>query len=215
MFTGIVESMGRVQGIKRRALSFQIDIQAESILYNVNLGDSIAVNGVCLTVTNNDLQHFSADVMPETMNKTSLKNLKTGDYVNLERALRLGDRLGGHIVQGHVDGIGIIKAKDKYDIAYVYTIQAPAEVLNYTVPKGSIAVDGVSLTVINVLADTFTVSLIPHSADKTILGSKQAGDYVNLESDILGRYIEKLLKTGGDKETSSLSVSFLAENGFL
>lgn len=215
MFTGIVESMGRVQGIKRRALSFQIDIQAESILYNVNLGDSIAVNGVCLTVTNNDLQHFSADVMPETMNKTTLKNLKTGDYVNLERALRLGDRLGGHIVQGHVDGIGIIKAKDKYDIAYVYTIQAPAEVLNYTVPKGSIAVDGVSLTVINVLADTFTVSLIPHSADKTILGSKQAGDYVNLESDILGRYIEKLLKTGGDKETSSLSVSFLAENGFL
>ncbi len=215
MFTGIVESMGRVQGIKRRALSFQIDIQAESILYNVNLGDSIAVNGVCLTVTNNDLQHFSADVMPETMNKTTLKNLKSGDYVNLERALRVGDRLGGHIVQGHVDGIGVIKAKDKYDIAYVYTIQAPAEVLNYTVPKGSIAVDGVSLTVINVLADTFTVSLIPHSADKTILGSKQAGDYVNLESDILGRYIEKLLKTGGDRETSTLSVSFLAENGFL
>jgi riboflavin synthase len=215
LFTGIVESMGRVQGIKRRALSFQIDIQAESILYNVNLGDSIAVNGVCLTVTNNDLQHFSADVMPETMNKTTLKNLKSGDYVNLERALRVGDRLGGHIVQGHVDGIGVIKAKDKYDIAYVYTIQAPAEVLNYTVPKGSIAVDGVSLTVINVLADTFTVSLIPHSADKTILGSKQAGDYVNLESDILGRYIEKLLKTGGDRETSTLSVSFLAENGFL
>lgn len=215
MFTGIVESIGKIRNIRRRALSFEIDIQAESILYNVNLGDSIAVNGVCLTVTNNDLQHFTADVMPETMNKTTLKNLKAGDYVNLERALRLGDRLGGHIVQGHVDGIGVIKAKDKYDIAHVYTIQAPAAVLNYTVPKGSIAVDGVSLTVINVLADTFTVSLIPHSADKTILGSKQAGDYVNLESDILGRYIEKLLKTGGDKETSNLSVSFLAENGFL
>jgi riboflavin synthase len=215
MFTGIVESMGKVRNIRRRALSFQIEIQAESILYNVNLGDSIAVSGVCLTVTENDLQHFTADVMPETMHKTTLKNLKSGDYVNLERALRVGDRLGGHIVQGHIDGIGVIKAKDKYDIAYIYTIQAPAEVLRYTIPKGSIAVDGVSLTVINVLTDSFTVSLIPHSANKTILGFKQAGDYVNLESDILGRYIEKLLETGGDEKTSSLSVSFLAENGFL
>ncbi len=215
MFTGIIESMGRVRGIKRGAQSFQIDIQAEAILDDVKLGDSIAVNGVCLTVTSYDAQHFIADVMPETMDKTTLKHLKPDEYVNLERALRLGDRLGGHIVQGHVDAVGIIKAKEKRDIAYVYTIKAPGPVLHYTVPKGSITVDGVSLTVIEVLPDSFTVSLIPHSADKTILGRKQAGDYVNLESDILGRYIEKLLQTGGDKETSSLSVSFLAENGFL
>ena len=215
MFTGIVESMGRVRGIKRGAQSFQIDIQAEAILDDVKLGDSIAVNGVCLTVNSYDSQHFTADVMPETMDKTTLKHLKSGEYVNLERALRVGDRLGGHIVQGHVDAVGIIKAKEKRDIAYVYTIKAPAQVLHYTVPKGSITVDGVSLTVIDVLPDSFTVSLIPHSAEQTILGRKQAGDYVNLESDILGRYIEKLLQTGGDKETSSLSVSFLAENGFL
>lgn len=215
MFTGIVESMGRVRGIRRGAQSFQIDVQAEAILEDVKLGDSIAINGVCLTVTSYDQQHFTADVMPETVDKTTLKHLKSGDYVNLERALRLGDRLGGHIVQGHVDAVGIIKAKEKRDIAYVYTIKAPAEVLHYTVPKGSITVDGVSLTVIDVLADSFTVSLIPHSADQTILGIKKAGDYVNLESDILGRYIEKLLKTGGDEQKSSLSVSFLAENGFL
>ncbi len=215
MFTGIVESMGRVRGIKRGAQSFQIDIQAEAILNDVKLGDSIAVNGVCLTVTNYDSQHFTADVMPETMDKTTLKHLKSGEYVNLERALRVGDRMGGHIVQGHVDAVGVIKAKEKRDIAYVYTIKAPAEVLHYTVPKGSITVDGVSLTVIDVLPDSFTVSLIPHSADQTILGRKQAGDHVNLESDILGRYIEKLLQIGGDKETSSLSLSFLAENGFL
>jgi riboflavin synthase len=215
LFTGIVESMGRVRGIKRGAQSFQIDVQAETILDDVNLGDSIAINGVCLTVTSYDAEHFTADVMPETMDKTTLKNLKPGDHVNLERALRVGDRLGGHIVQGHVDAVGIIKAKEKRDIAYVYTIKAPAQVLHYTVPKGSITVDGVSLTVIDVLPDSFTVSLIPHSAEQTILGRKQAGDYVNLESDILGRYIEKLLQTGGDKETSSLSLSFLAENGFL
>lgn len=215
MFTGIIESMGKVRGIKRGAQSFQIDIQAEAILDDVKLGDSIAVNGVCLTVNSYDSQHFTADVMPETMDKTTLKHLKSGEYVNLERALRVGDRLGGHIVQGHVDAVGIIKAKEKRDIAYVYTIKAPAQVLHYTVPKGSITVDGISLTVIDVLPDSFTVSLIPHSADQTILGRKQAGDYVNLESDILGRYIEKLLQTGGDKETSSLSVSFLAENGFL
>lgn len=215
MFTGIVESMGRVRGIKRGAQSFQIEVQAETILDDVKLGDSISVNGVCLTVTSYDQQHFTADVMPETMDKTTLKHLKIGEYVNLERALRLGDRLGGHIVQGHIDALGIIKAKEKRDIAYIYTIKAPAEVLRYTVPKGSIAVDGVSLTVIDVWVDSFTVSLIPHSAEKTTLGFKNPGDYVNLESDILGRYIEKLLETGGDEKTSSLSVSFLAENGFL
>lgn len=168
-----------------------------------------------MTVTSLDKEHFTADVMPETMEKTTLKYLKPGEYLNLERALRLGDRLGGHIVQGHVDAIGIIKGKEKQDIAIVYTIKAPPEVLRYTVPKGSIAVDGISLTVIDVRADSFTVSLIPHTAHQTVLGSKNPGAYVNLESDILGRYIEKLLKTGGDDQNNKINLGFLAENGFL
>lgn len=207
--------MGRVRGIKRGAQSFQIDINARQILNDVKLGDSIAVNGVCLTITTYDIQHFTADVMPETMDKTTLKHLKPGEYVNLERALRLGDRMGGHIVQGHVDAVGMIKGKEKRDIAIVYTIKAPIEVLRYTVPKGSITVDGISLTVIDVLADSFTVSLIPHSAQQTVLGLKEPGDHVNLESDILGRYIEKLLKTEDTNAKSDLNIGFLAENGFI
>lgn len=206
--------MGKVRGIKRGAQSFQIDIAAQEVLGDVKLGDSIAVNGVCLTVTAHDGQHFTADVMPETMDKTTLKHLKPGENVNLERALRLGDRMGGHIVQGHVDAMGVIKGKEKRDIAIVYTIKAPPEILRYTVPKGSITVDGISLTVIDVLADSFTVSLIPHTAQQTVLGFKESSDYVNLESDILGRYIEKLLKTGDDTQKSILNMGFLAENGF-
>lgn len=207
--------MGRVKGIKRGAQSFQLDINARQVLDDVKLGDSIAVNGVCLTVTSYDTQHFTADVMPETMDKTTLKQLKPGEYVNLERALRLGDRMGGHIVQGHVDAVGTIKAKEKRDIAIVYTIKAPSEVLRYTVPKGSITVDGISLTVIDVLTDSFTVSLIPHTAQQTVLGLKESGDLVNLESDILGRYIEKLLKTEDTNTNSELNIGFLAENGFI
>jgi len=207
--------MGSVKGVKRGARSFQISVNARRVLDDVKLGDSIAVNGVCLTVTAYDGQHFTADVMPETMDKTALKHLKAGEPVNLERALRLGDRMGGHIVQGHVDAVGAIKGKEKRDIAIVYAIKAPVEVLRYTVPKGSITVDGVSLTVIDVLADSFTVSLIPHTAGQTVLGLKEPGDYVNLESDILGRYIEKLLKTDGAGAKSNLDMGFLAENGFI
>lgn len=210
-----MEELGRVRGIKRGTQSCQIEINAELVLDDVKLGDSIAVNGVCLTVTSFDRQYFTADVMPETMDKTTLKYLKPGESVNLERALRLGDRLGGHIVQGHVDAVGIIKGKEKRDIAMVYTIKAPAEVLRYTVAKGSITIDGISLTVIDVLKDSFTISLIPHTTEQTVLGQKEAGDYVNLESDILGRYIERLLKIGGDAKESSLDMAFLAENGFI
>jgi riboflavin synthase len=207
--------MGRVRSIKRGAQSFQIEVNARQVLDDVKLGDSIAINGVCLTVTAYDGQHFSADVMPETMDKTTLKHLQPGACVNLERAVRLGDRMGGHIVQGHVDATGAIKNKEKRDIAIVYTIKAPADVLRYTVPKGSITVDGISLTVIDVLPDSFTVSLIPHTARQTVLGLKEPGDYVNLESDILGRYIEKLLKTDDSRNQSHLNLGFLAENGFI
>lgn len=209
--------MGTVNNIQRGSRSIRLSIGAQHVLENVKLGDSIAVNGVCLTVVDFQKSQFSADVMPETYDNTTLKNLSSGQAVNLERALRLGERLGGHIVQGHVDAVGNIIEREKRDIAIIYKVRAPREVLKYVVAKGSIAIDGTSLTVVDVYPDSFTVSLIPHTAGLTILGSKQPGDSVNLESDILGRYIEKLIITGGDEEQSSsgLNAGFLAEHGFL
>lgn len=153
--------------------------------------------------------------MPETVNKTNLKNLQKGEKVNLERALRLGDRMGGHLVQGHVDAVGKIIAKQNFDIAVIIKISAPSSVLRYTVPKGSIAIDGISLTVIDVFPDSFTVSLIPHTAQQTTLGYKQVNQEVNLESDIIGRYIERLVNGGQDETKKSLSMGFLTENGFI
>ncbi len=159
---------------------------------------------------------FTADVMPETMEKTTLKLLQTGARVNLERALRLCDRLGGHLVQGHVDGVGTIISREQNDIAVIYKIKAPAAVLKYVVAKGSVAIDGISLTVIDVTEDYFTVSLIPHTAHLTVLGGKGAGKQVNLESDLIGRYVEKLMQTGDDtKEPNRFSMNFLSEHGFL
>ncbi|HZK43575.1 MAG TPA: riboflavin synthase [Syntrophomonadaceae bacterium] len=217
MFTGIIEELGVVRNISRGTHSFQINIGAKKVVEDVQIGDSIAVNGVCLTVIEFSKNYFVADVMPETLNKTNLKELKGSSVVNLERALSLGDRLGGHLVQGHVDAVGTIKLKEKLDIAIIYKIAAPKEVLKYTVPKGSIAIDGISLTVVDVFADSFTVSLIPHTAQNTTLGYKEPGITVNLESDIIGRYVEKLLgvNSSQDQNKSSLNQSFLIENGFI
>ncbi|MGI6451988.1 MAG: riboflavin synthase [Syntrophomonadaceae bacterium] len=216
MFTGIIEEIGTINHIKPGSKSIQINIKAQKVLSDLVIGDSVAVNGVCLTAVEIANDFFIADVMPETLSKTTLRYLKTGSPVNLERALRLSDRLGGHIVQGHVDAVGIIMQKEKLDIAIIFRIQAPPEILRYTVPKGSIAVDGVSLTVVDVFKDAFTVSLIPHTAHLTILGNKNAGDRVNLESDIIGRYVEKLILPGfKEKNSNSLSFNFLAENGFV
>ena len=217
IFTGIIEELGAVKNINRAAHSFQISIGADKVLEDVKIGDSIAVNGVCLTVISYSPTHFVADVMPETLNKTNLRELKGGSRVNLERALSLGTRLGGHLVQGHVDAVGTILQKEKLDIAIIFRIKAPPEVLKYTVAKGSIAIDGISLTVVDVFADSFTVSLIPHTARHTTLGYKEPGTTVNLESDIIGRYVEKLLGNNTDttSEKSGLSASFLAENGFI
>jgi riboflavin synthase len=186
IFTGIIEEIGQVKQIKRGQQSFSLSIKAAKVLEEVKLGDSIAVNGVCLTVTGYSGASFEADVMPETYQRTTLKTLKSGSPVNLERALRLSDRLGGHLVQGHVDGIGTIINKSVEDIAILYGIEAPAEILKYVVKKGSIAVDGVSLTVVEVDNNRFSVSLIPHTAKLTILGWKREGDPVNLETDIIG-----------------------------
>ncbi|MGE5391067.1 MAG: riboflavin synthase [Deltaproteobacteria bacterium] len=215
LFTGIIEEIGQIKSIQRGGRSAHLHIKAELVLEDVKIGDSIAVNGVCLTVNEFDRQYFAADVMPETMDKTTLGSLNPGSPVNLERAMQLGGRMGGHIVQGHVDATGTILQKQALDIAHIFRISAPGDLLRYVVPKGSITVDGVSLTVIDVSSESFTVSLIPHTSGQTILGGKKAGDTVNLESDILGRYIEKLLKPAGDSTQDGLDMNFLAENGFL
>lgn len=214
IFTGIIEEIGRLERLEAGRKSYKISVKAEKILEDASVGDSIAVNGVCLTIVEFNVRSFAADVMPETVDKTGIRFLKTGDPVNLERALRLSDRLGGHLVQGHVDGVGSIISRENLDIAIIYRIKAPAAVLKYTVPKGSIAVDGISLTVVDVFQDSFTVSLIPHSAEQTVLGFKKAGDPVNLESDIIGRYVERLMK-GESCPGSTVNMSFLAENGFI
>jgi len=215
VFTGIVEELGTIKRLDRGSNSCQINISATKILDDVKLGDSIAINGVCLTVIDFDREHFVADMMAETLAKTNLKDLAGGQRVNLERAARLGDRMGGHLVQGHVDAVGMIVEQQKLDIARLLRISAPQEVLHYLVAKGSVAIDGISLTVIEVLADSFTVSIIPHTAQMTTLGFKKPGDSVNLESDIIGRYVEKLLKRSGGQGKAALTPEFLAEHGFI
>ncbi|MDF9408135.1 riboflavin synthase [Pelotomaculum isophthalicicum JI] len=216
MFTGIVEELGTLKEIKRGAASAQLTIRAEKVLEDARIGDSIAVNGVCLTVVHLLPQEFTVDVMAETLSKTNLGALNSGDRVNLERALRLGDRLGGHIVSGHIDGVGTITRLEKHDIATLITIRAPHEVMRYIIKKGSVAIDGISLTVVDLQADSFQVSLIPHTAHATALGLKKAGASVNLEGDVIGKYIERLAafpdSSGGE---SKISLSFLAEHGFV
>lgn len=215
MFTGIIEEIGYVKRINQQSRSAQIEIKADKVLGDVAVGDSIAVNGVCLTVVTFDSQHFTADVMPETISKTNLRELKPGSPVNLERALQLGGRLGGHIVQGHVDAVGTIVEKQILEIAIIYRIATEPELLQYVVPKGSVAIDGISLTVVDVFQDSFTVSLIPHTAHETVLGEKKPGDRVNLESDIIGRYVKHLMNRNHGEERQALNLSFLAEHGFI
>ena len=217
MFTGLVEELGKVTNITRTSQSVRITIGADKVLTDVKIGDSIAVNGTCLTAVDYNTKSFTADVMPETVNRTVLATLKPGDIVNLERCLKVGDRLGGHIVSGHVDGVGTITAKQRNDIAIIVTITASPHLLRYIIPKGSIAVDGTSLTVVEVGPDWFTVSLIPHTAGLTTVGLKSSGQPVNLEVDIIGKYVERLLRQPISQNESSpkLTAQFLQENGFL
>ena len=212
MFTGIIEEVGHVNRIGGGSLV----IDCHKVLEDVQLGDSIAVNGVCLTVTHFDKSSFTADVMPETVRRTSLAELKKGSPVNLERALTLASRLGGHIVSGHIDGTGeIVKFADEGN-AILMTISAGLELLRYIVEKGSVALDGISLTVAKVTDSDFTVSLIPHTREVTNLGSKKTGSPINIETDVLGKYVEKMLQ--GQREPqqsqSTLTLDFLRENGF-
>jgi riboflavin synthase len=217
MFTGIVEELGKVQGIQKGAKSARLTLGGKVVLKGTKLGDSIAVNGVCLTVTEFSEDKFSVDVMAETLDKSNLGNLKTGDVVNLERAMAVGDRLGGHIVSGHIDGVGKIKGEEMVEIAKLVEIEAPPQVLRYCIQKGSITIDGISLTIVDVSNHAFWVSLIPHTAKLTTLGFKKAGDSVNLEADILGKYVEKMLglKEESKPQKSKISADYLAQHGFI
>lgn len=216
MFTGLVEELGKVKSIARGNHSVRITITADKVLSDVRLGDSIAVNGTCLTVVEYNADSFTADVMPETVDKTVLASLKQGSTVNLERCLRVGDRLGGHIVSGHIDDVGTITSRERNDIAIIIKIAAPASVMRYIIPKGSIAVDGVSLTVVEVSASWFSVSLIPHTAKLTTVGLKAVGDTVNLEADVVGKYIERMVNFPPTKQSrADISKDFLVENGFM
>ena len=215
MFTGIVEEIGTVERVQHGQHSAVLAIRASKVLEDTKIGDSIAVNGICLTVTALPAGKFLADVMHETLNRSSMVNLKNGSRVNLERAMQANGRFGGHIVSGHVDGIGTILQTKRDDTAVWYTIGAGPQILRYVVEKGSVTVDGISLTVAAVSEESFSISAIPHSVEQTILKDKGAGDSVNLETDIIGKYVEKLMQpASSDTPKSRITEEFLSRYGF-
>ena len=218
MFTGIIEEMGTLSRIERATGFCQLTIRASKMLDDCKPGDSISVNGTCLTVTRQSSDGFVADVMAETMRRTNLGKLKVGDRLNLERSLRLSDRLGGHIVAGHVDEVGAIIELKPEDIATLMTVAVSPELMKYVAVKGSVCVEGVSLTVTDVSNSSFQVSLIPFSKENTTLGPKRVGDAVNIEVDMLARYVERLISyhAGGSAEhISKIDQNFLRTHGFL
>lgn len=219
MFTGLVEEVGQMKGITKQGEAMRLIIGATHVTEGVMLGDSISVNGVCLTVTAFDRSSFAADVMPETYRKSSLHQLRPGERVNLERAMQAGARFGGHIVQGHIDGTGQISTRETDANAVVYKFQLDdPSMLRYVIPKGSITIDGISLTVVDTTAHSFSVSIIPHTLSQTALQHKHAGDTVNIECDVIGKYVDHLLhfkQPEAAPNKSKLTTSFLMENGFL
>ena len=219
MFTGIIEEIGTVKQLVPGKVSYRLTVSAQKVLEGTQVGDSIATNGICLTVTAIHGNNFDADVMAETVRRTNFSSLHAGSRVNLERALTPMSRLGGHIVSGHIDGTGTISDMTREDNAVWVTVQTKSELLKYMIEKGSIAIDGVSLTIAYVDDSCFKVSVIPHTGEETILLKKKQGDTVNLECDLIGKYVEKLLfgKAEEDKKTTSggITEAFLAENGFM
>lgn len=216
MFTGIVEEVGRIRVLEMRGSSGSLSIQAKTVLEGTKIGDSIAVNGICLTVTSLLADGFTADVMAETVRRSSLKNAKQGDMVNLERAMAADGRFGGHMVSGHIDGTGIIQEYRREENAVWVTIGASEEILELIVEKGSICIDGISLTVATLSDTAFQVSVIPHTAKETTLIQKRVGDTVNLENDVVGKYVQRLLgkKPAGGSAGSSLTMETLLELGY-
>lgn len=217
MFTGIIEEIGMIKEIKKEAARFELTIAAKKVLEDAQLGDSIAVNGICLTVISYTTDQFTVDVMPETLKATSLQSLVKGSHVNLERAMAAKGRFGGHFVSGHVDTVGTIQAKHAMVNAVYFWIAISPSFIKYMVPKGSICIDGISLTVVEVKEDSFSISIIPHTIDQTILQHRKVGDIVNVECDVLAKYIDKLIDF---RETSaitkeSLTLEKLSEHGYI
>jgi riboflavin synthase len=212
MFTGIIEETGTIDQIRKGNLSVTLTIAARKILSDIKVGDSINTNGICLSVTYFEDKIFTVDAVAETIRKTNLNALKPGSRVNLERALKLSDRLGGHMVSGHIDGTGTIQDISKEGKAWVYTIAAHEDMMRYIIKKGSVAVDGISLTVADLDARSFTLSIIPLTFSETTLIDKKKGDVVNIECDIFGKYVEKFAQQKNQK--SGLTMDYLTEHGF-
>jgi len=217
MFSGIVEEMGAVASMEKTLAGTRLSILASIILEDLKTGDSVGVNGVCLTIVRRDERSLMVEVSPETLSVTTLGELTAGAPVNLERAMKLNERIGGHLVAGHVDGVGRIRTREQDGNAIVLTIEAPEEILRYCVIKGSVAVDGISLTINDLTEKGFSVAIIPHTAKVTSLGLKQAGDHVNLESDLIGKYVERLLKERGHvaKPTPVIDTDYLKKRGLI
>lgn len=218
MFTGIIEEIGIISNVKRTVGSFVLTIKASKIITDMHLGDSISINGVCLTVTDFSVTQFSVDVMPETLKATSLNSIKRGTRVNLERAVAATGRFGGHFISGHIDGTGIIKNKKYVENAVYYEIELDSELMNYIILRGSVAIDGTSLTVFMITENSFTISLIPLTVEDTIIGVKDVGDIVNIECDMMGKYLSHFLtdsKVSTLKKKTNITEHFLEEHGFM
>ena len=220
MFTGIIEGLGTVRGIQPSGEGCKLTVDADFVLSETRLGDSIAVNGACLTAVALNDRNFTVDVSPETMSRTTFGRIRVGDRVNLERALRLSDRLDGHLVSGHIDGMGALADRKVRSNAILLTFRASRALTRYMIPKGSVAVDGVSLTINAVTDDGFGVSIIPHTARLTTVGMKAVGDPVNIETDMIGKYVERFVDPGKTARPEKpvgdgLDIQFLAKHGFL
>ena len=220
MFTGIIEGFGTITGVDASGRGKRVAIQADFPLTRTKLGDSIAVNGACLTVISLQERRFVVDVSPETVGRTTLVDARTGDRVNLERALRLSDRLDGHLVSGHIDGKGRVTGRKSLSNAIIITFEVGPELTAQMIPKGSVAVDGVSLTINRLGEGDFEVSIIPHTAKMTTVGYKKAGDRVNIETDMIGKYVARFLKRGSGSHSdegaqSAIDMAFLSRNGFV
>ena len=216
MFTGIIEGMGTITAIRPSGQGKRFAVEAGFSLVDSGIGDSIAVNGACLTAVAIVGTRFEADISPETLSKTLFGKMRIGDRVNLERALRLSDRLDGHLVSGHVDGVGVMSSRRELGNAILITITLPSSLARYIIKKGSVAVDGVSLTINDCGSDSFDVSIIPHTAKLTTIGFKKPGDPVNIETDMIGKYVERFMaKTSISDSRGGMDMQFLAKSGFL
>jgi riboflavin synthase len=217
MFSGIVEEMGAITVLGKTLAGTKLTILASIVMGDLKIGDSVSVNGTCLTVISRSDRDFSVEVSPETLSVTTLGLLNPGTPVNLERAMRLNERIGGHLVAGHVDGIGVIRSRHQDANAIILAIEAPQHILRYCVVKGSITVDGISLTINDVNEKGFSVAIIPHTAKVTTLGLKQVNDPVNLESDLIGKYVERLLQERGQLPKSSVTIDkdYLQKRGLI